>query len=196
MEELSRRAREAATSHLALYDALEVSHHQYAGRLAQACAIRDQAQQVHGLAFGQEAKYAAEPVVAEAERVVQAFTELARAWEQRASMFLDEHPDILLPLAERRAQEEQTRQAEPLAAGDRRLNALVAECQEATRTGLLTESRRLVEKMEREFPDQTATTDALRTRLEQRERTAKDDAARWRLLRALTTRRAATWKAR
>src|SRR5262249_20116549 len=83
VEELSRRARETATSDLGLYDALEASQQQYAGRLTQACAIRDQAQQVHDRAFGQEARRAAEPVVAEAERVVQAFTELSNAWQQR-----------------------------------------------------------------------------------------------------------------
>src|SRR5437763_1931735 len=82
--------------------------------------------------------------VGEAQRVVGAFTELASAWEQRASVFLDEHPDIQLLLAERKAQEEQVRQAEVLAARDRRLRALVAECQEATRTGLLHDGRRLV----------------------------------------------------
>ena len=147
-------------------------------RLAQACTIRDQAQQVHERAFGQEARRAAEPVVAEAERVVGAFTELASAWEQRASVFLDEHPDIQLLLAERKTQEEQARQAEVLAARDRRLRALVAECQEATRTGLLHDARRLVDSIQREFPDQTEAIDALRVRLEQRERAAKDDAAR------------------
>lgn len=178
VEELSRRAREAATNDLALHDALEASGQQYAGRLAQACAIRDQARQVHEYAFGQEARRAAEPVVAEAERVVGAFTELSNAWQQRASVFLHEHPDIHLLLAERQAQKEEARRAEALAARDRRLRALVAECQEATRTGLLHDARRLVEGIEREFPKQTPAIDALRMRLEQRERAAKDDAAR------------------
>jgi hypothetical protein len=178
VEELSRRARQAATGDLGLFDALEASQQQYAGRLAQACALRDQAKQVHERAFGQEARRAAEPVVAEAERVVGAFTELASAWEKRASVFLDEHPDIQLLLAERNAQEEQARQAEVLAARDRRLRALVAECQEVTRTGLLHDGRRLADSIEREFPDQTAAIDALRVRLEQRERAASDDAAR------------------
>src|SRR5207302_6759620 len=91
VEELSRRAREAATSDLALYDALEASQQQYAGRLAQAYAIREQAHQVHERAFGQEARDAAGPVVADAERVVHAFTELSSAWQQRASVFLQEH---------------------------------------------------------------------------------------------------------
>jgi hypothetical protein len=178
VEELSRRAREAATGDLAVYDSLEASQQQYADRLAQACAIRNQACQVHERAFGQEAKHAAEPVVVDAERVVHAFTELSRAWQQRASGFLEEHPDIQLLLAERQAQEEQRRTAEAIAARERRLLALVADCQEAARSGLLNDARRLVDRIEREFPDQTPTTDALRRQLEQRERAAKDDAAR------------------
>ncbi|HET6315404.1 MAG TPA: hypothetical protein VFG86_03020, partial [Chloroflexota bacterium] len=151
---------------------------QYAGRLAQASAIRDQVHLVHERAFGQEARRAAELVVDEADRVVQAFNDLASAWRQRASVFLHEHGDIQLLLAERQAQEEQARQAEALAARDRRLRALVANCEEATRTGLLHDARRLLEGIEREFPDQTTTIDALRLRLDHRERAAKDDAAR------------------
>jgi hypothetical protein len=161
-----------------LYEALEASQQQYAGRLAQARTILDQVQEVHGRAFGQEARRAAEPVVAEAERVVQAFTELSSTWQQRASVFMSEHPDIQLLLSERQAQEEQARQAEVLAARDRRLRTLVANFEEATRTGLLNDGRRLVDSIEREFPDQAATIDALRTRLVHRERAAKDDVAR------------------
>ena len=41
-----------------------------------------------------------------------------------------------------------------------------------------TTARRLVDSIQREFPDQTEAIDALRVRLEQRERAAKDDAAR------------------
>src|SRR5207244_9270201 len=84
VEELSRRAREVASTDLALYDALQASHQQYSERLGQACAIRDQALEVHQRAFGHEAKSAAEPMVADAERVVQAFTHLSDAWYRRA----------------------------------------------------------------------------------------------------------------
>jgi hypothetical protein len=177
-EELSRRAREAAIGDFAVCDSLEASQQQYADRLAQACTIRDRACQVHERAFGREARDAAEPVVADAYRVVHAFTELSSAWGQRASMFLEEHPDIQLLLAERQAQEEQRRNAEAIAARERPVRALVGECEEAARSGLLNDARRLVDRIEREFPDHTATTDVLRRKLEQRERAAKDDAAR------------------
>jgi len=93
-------------------------------------------------------------------------------------VFLQEHPDIQLLLAERYAQEEQTRQANAIAARERRLLALSNECQEAARAGRLHDARQLLERIEREFPDQTPAIDALRTRIEHRERAAKDDAAR------------------
>src|SRR5690242_12389705 len=65
VEELSRCAREAAIGDLAVYDSLEASQQQYADGLEQARAIRDQARQVHERAFGQQAKHAAEPIVAD-----------------------------------------------------------------------------------------------------------------------------------
>jgi hypothetical protein len=92
-------------------------------------------------------------------------------------MFLHEHPGIQLLLAERQLEEQQAREAEALAARDRRLRALAAQCENATQTGLVHVARRLVEGIEQEFPEQTATIHALRLRLEQRERAAKDDAA-------------------
>jgi hypothetical protein len=178
VEDLSRRAREVATTDLGLYDALVASEGQYADRLAHACAIRDQAREVHGRAFGHEARSAAEPIVAEAERVVGAFTHLASAWRERATAFLDEHPDIQLLLAERQSEQEQARQHEARVARDRRLRALIAACDEATRTGLLQEAHRLVEAVDREFPEQVATIEGLRKNVERQQRCAKDDAAR------------------
>ena len=178
VEELSRRAREVASTDLALYDALQASQQQYSERLGQACAIRDQAQDVHQRAFGHDAKNAAAPIVAEADRVVQAFTHLSDAWYRRACNFLDEHPDIQLLLAEREAQEQQARQAEARAARERRLQVLVAAFEEAVGCGVLHEARRILEAISREFPDQTLTTDQFQLNLEQRERKAKDDVAR------------------
>jgi hypothetical protein len=178
VEELSRRAREAATTDLALYEALHASQQQYVDRLAQATALRDQACGVHDRAFGMEARSAAEPLVANAERVVRAFAELSGAWEERASAFLQEHPDVELLLAEQRLQEEQARQAEALQARERRLRSLVAAFDEANRTGATYEGRRLLEVIGREFPEQTAAIEAIRLRVAHGERAAKDDAAR------------------
>lgn len=178
VEELSRRARDLATTDLSRYDALLESQAQYADRLAQACAIRDQAREVHDRAFGHEARSAAEPIITEAERVVDAFTRLANAWQQRATAFADEHPDIQLLLAERQAEQEHARQAEARTGREQRLRALVAACDEATRTGLLQEARRIVDALDSEFPDQVAIVEALRRNIERQERAVKDDAAR------------------
>jgi hypothetical protein len=177
VEELSRRARETAAGDLALYQALLASQQQYAERLDQACAIRDQAHSVLEHAFGQAARAAAEPLVAEAERVLQAFTQLAVAWQQRASDFLVEHPDVELLLAERRAQEEQARRQETLAARAHRLKLVVASSEEALDQGLLAEGRRLLAALEHEFPGETATIHRLRLKLEQCVRAARDAAA-------------------
>src|SRR5262249_46997195 len=178
VEELSRRAREVATSDLARYDALLVSRQQYAGRLEQASTIRDQARQALECAFGQEARSAAEPLVVEAERVVHAFTDLAAAWEQRASMFAEEHPDIRQLLIERQAEQEHARKQEAIAARARRLQMLAEGCEDAIEHGLLHEGHRLLEALAREFPEQTSTVQRLRLALQQKQRAEKDSVAR------------------
>ena len=178
VEELSRKARETATSDLALYQALLTSQQQYADRLEQAGTIRNQARTVLERAFGQAARAAAEPLVAEAERVVQAVTQLASTWQQRASAFLAEHPDVELLLAERRAAEEQARRQEGLATRAHRLNVLLASGDDALKQGLLAEGRRLLAALEHEFPEETATIDRVRLKVEQCVRAEKDAAAR------------------
>jgi len=178
VEELSRRARAAATTDLGRYEALVASHQQYAVRVNDAIGIRERAHEVLERAFGQEAKDAAEPLFAECERVLQAFRQLESHWPQRASTFLDEHPDVELLLSERRAQEEQLRQQEVLAARARRLQTLIASSDDAFTQGLPREGRRVLEVVEREFPEQTSTIQQLRLRLEQCLRAEKDNAAR------------------
>jgi hypothetical protein len=79
VEELSRQARDAAADDFTKYEALVLSYQQYAERLEHASAIRDQALGVFESAFGHAARTAAEPLVAEADRVVQAFAQLAGA---------------------------------------------------------------------------------------------------------------------
>src|SRR5207237_9933950 len=58
------------------------------------------------------------------------------------------------------------------------LQALLMASDEAIKQGVLHEGRRLLEILEREFPDQTSGKDQLRLRLEQRQRADKDNAAR------------------
>jgi hypothetical protein len=178
VEDLSRRAREIASTDLARYDALLNSQQQYDTGLEQARAIRDQAIDVRERAFGHEAKSAAEPLVADAERVLEAFTELSTAWQERASAFLLQHPDVSFLLLERDADVERARQAELAAARVRQLQTLIAACDAAIRHGVLKEARRLLDLIEAEFPEQTSTREQLRLSLLRRERAEKDDAAR------------------
>jgi len=178
VEELSRQAREAASCDLATYDALLASHLQYATQLEQACAIRDQASEAHDRAFGQEARNAAEPILADAERIAQAFAHLSSAWQERASAFVNQHPDIQLLIDERDNQAELARQKEVQAAHHLRLQALITACDGAIRQGILREGRRLVDAIDAEFPEQTTVRDQLRLALQRRERADKDEAAR------------------
>jgi hypothetical protein len=178
VEELSRKAREAAADDFARYETLVQSYQQYAQRLGHAGAIRDQAHGVLEKAFGRVARAAAEPLVAEADRVVHAFSQLARAWQDQSGAFLGEHPDVELLLAERQAQEQAAQRAEANAARERRCKAVLASAQEAIRQGIVTEARRAYELFEREFPEQRATIDELRQRLERCERAESDASAR------------------
>jgi hypothetical protein len=178
VEELSRQARETATGDLARYDALAVSRQQYAERLEHACAIRDQARLMLERAFGQAARAAAQPLVFEAERVLQAFADLATAWQERTSAFLAKHPDVELLLSERLREQEHARRQEARLARARRLDVLVSSTEEALEQGLLVEGERLLAVLQREFPDQTATIDRLRLGLEQRVSAERDAAAR------------------
>ncbi len=178
VEELSRQAREAAVGDFAKYETLVLSFQQYAERLEQAGAIRVQALGVLARAFGHAARAAAEPLAAEADRVVRAFAQLADAWQDEAAAFLGEHPDVELLLAERQAHEQAARREEANAARERRCKALVASAQEAVSQGIVTEARRAFELFEREFPEQRATIEELRQRLERCERVESDAAAR------------------
>jgi hypothetical protein len=155
-----------------------LSYQQYAERLEHACTIRDQALGALERAFGHAARTAAEPLVVEADRVVQAFTQLAGAWQDQSAAFLGEHPDVELLFAERQAQEQAAQRAEASAARERRCKALVASVQEAIRQGVVTEARLAFELLEREFPEQRATIDELRQRLERCERAESDATAR------------------
>ncbi|MBV9329912.1 MAG: hypothetical protein JO352_39930 [Chloroflexi bacterium] len=94
VEELSRQAREVAASDLALYNGIAASRLQFDEGLAEARRIGQEAQAVYDRAFGRQAKAVAEPAVAEAREVEQAFSELAQAWRRQAEAFLVEHPNV------------------------------------------------------------------------------------------------------
>src|SRR5439155_22374081 len=112
VEELSRRAREAAASDLALYNGIAASQRQFEEGLAEAQRIGQEAEDVYKRAFGRDAKAVAEPAVAEAREVEQAFAELADAWRQRAEFFLSDHLDVETLLAEQRQRDEEAHRRE------------------------------------------------------------------------------------
>jgi hypothetical protein len=126
VEELSRRAREAAVDDLARYESLAASTDQYGRGLEQARAICVQVRETRDNSFGQAAKAAAEELVAEAEQVLAAFTQLVAAWKAQENSFLATHPDVDLLVAERQALEVEARRQEAVAALARRRDALLA----------------------------------------------------------------------
>jgi hypothetical protein len=182
VEDLSRQAREAAVGDLARYEVLVASAGQYGRSLEQARVIRDQARDALGRAFGQAARAVAEPLVAEAERVLAAFDQLVNAWQEQAGSFLAAHPDVELLVVEQRAQEAEARQREARAAQAQRRDSLLASVDAALDERVLPEARRALALVEREFPGDTEAVRLRQQRLQQAVRAEKDFAARQALL--------------
>jgi hypothetical protein len=177
VEELSRSAREAAAGDPSRYEALLKSSLQYRHGLDQATVIRDQARNVLDQAFGQAARAAAEPLLAEAEGVLAALTHLMRSWHEQADGFLTAHPDVELLLAERHAQEQAARDQEVRAERLRRHEALLASVDAALDERVFVEARRALSVFEREFSDDTSSSLARQPRLDQLIRLEHDDVA-------------------
>ena len=182
VEDLSRRAREAAVDDLARYESLAASADQYGRGLEQARAICVQVRETRDNSFGLAAKAAAEELVAEAEQVLAAFTQLFAAWKEQESSFLATHPDVDLLVAERQALEAEARRQEAVAALARRRDSLLASVDAALEEHVLTEARRALAIFEREFPDDLENLRLRRERLQQGIRAEKDLAARQALL--------------
>lgn len=178
VEELSRRAREVAASDLALYNGIAASQQQFEEGLAEARRIGQEAQAVYQRAFGREAKALAEPAVAEAREVEQAFTELAQAWRHQAETFLAEHPDVETLIAEERQHGEEARRREAARARAERFQQLVTGFDAALRQGLLDDARDCLKMLGREFPAEAERVAPLHDRLDHRVRATNDAAAR------------------
>ncbi len=184
VEELSRRAREAAASDLALFNGIAASQHQFEEGLAEARHLSQEAQAVYHRAFGREARAVAEPAVAEAREVEQAFADLADAWRHQAESFLSEHPDVELLLAEQDEQHEEARRHEAARARAQCLQELVAATDAALRQGQLDDARACLKQLGRDFPTEAPRLAPLQERLDHRVRAANDAAARRTLLQA------------
>jgi hypothetical protein len=184
VEELSRRAREAAASDLTLYSGIAASQRQFEHGLAEARRIGQEALSVYERAFGREAKAVAEPAVAEAREVEQAFAELADAWRNQAETFLADHPDVEALLAEQQQHTEKARRREIAHTKAERFQQLVTATDAALRQGLLDDARDCLKLLGREFPAEAARLAPLQERLDHRVRAANDAAARRTLLQA------------
>ncbi len=178
IEELSRKAREAATSDLARYDGVLASQRQFEQGRDEAIRIREQAQSLFDSAFGHAARAAAEPALLEARDVEQAFADLADSWRRHADAFLLGHPDVAVLLDERRQQEREARRREAQAAATRRLDEIVAGGDAALRLGLLDEANAYLTLLRREFSSESARIKSLQNRIDDRVRAHKDAAAR------------------
>jgi hypothetical protein len=178
VEELSRRAREAAASDLALYNGIAASQRQFEEGLAEAQRIGHEAEDVYKRAFGREAKAVAEPAVVEAREVERAFAELADAWRQQAVSFLSQHPDVESLLEERRQQDEESRRREIARARAERFQQLVNGTDAALRQGLFDDARDCLRMLGSEFPAEADRVKPLHDRLLHRVRAANDAAAR------------------
>ena len=178
VEELSRQARDVAATDLGLYEGMLASRRQFEASLGEAQRLRVQAEQVLERAFGQQARATAEPLVAEARQVEQAFAQLAESWQRQADAFLDEHPDVQALLAEQRREQEAARRQEAALARARRLQALVADADEALAQGVVGQARQSLQVLQREFPEEGAHIERLRQGIEQQVRAEKDAAAR------------------
>jgi hypothetical protein len=178
VEELSRQAREVAASDLALYNGIAASRLQFDEGLAEARRIRQEAQAVYDRAFGRQAKAVAEPAVAEAREVQQAFAELAEAWRQQADTFLVEHPDVESLIKEERQRDDLVRRREVARAKSERFQQLVSAVDGALRQGLLDDARDCLKMLGREFPDEADRVAPLHERLNHRVRASNDAAAR------------------
>lgn len=184
IEELSKQARQAAATDYETYASVRQSADQYRAGFAEAAAIRDQVRNALERAFGAAAKSAAEPLLAEATQIQNAFEHLSSAWEQRAARFLDEHPDVQVWLAEQYAREEEARREEAAAARNRRLESLVAAADAAISAHVISEAQRVLGALEREFEEESSLLADVKRRVQHCVRAERDDAARRALARA------------
>jgi hypothetical protein len=192
VEELSRRAREAAASDLELYNGIAASQRQFEDGLADARRIGQEAEDVYKRAFGREAKAVAQPAVAEAREVEQAFAELAGAWRQKAELFLSEHPDVESLLSEQRQLGEEARRREIARGKAERFQQLVNATDGALRQGLLDDARDCLKMLASDFPNEADRLKPLHDRLQHRVRAINDAAARRTLVEASELQGAAT----
>ena len=144
----------------------------------QARTIRDEANQVLTHAFGQEARAAAEPLLAQAEQVLSGFTQLVAACYEELDGFLTSHPDVEVLLRERAVLEQEAREREAQAGRLRQRDEMLASIDAALEARRFADARRGLAVFERDFPDDGLTFVPRQRRLVQLIRAERDDVAR------------------
>jgi hypothetical protein len=178
VEELSRRAREAAASDLAHYDALVTARQVLEHHQLESASIRQRAEQLVVSAFGEQARAVAVSTLREARELEQALTDLVEERTAEVAAFQSDHPDVDALVEERRQQVADARRAEiELARAQRRTDLLNAG-ELAVRQGALGEAQECLRCLKAEFPTEEERVSALRARLHQRVQAARDAAAR------------------
>jgi hypothetical protein len=178
VERLSRRAREAAASDLAHYDALVTARQVLEHHQREAAGIRERAEQLAASAFGQQARAVAASTLAEARQLEQTLGDLAGQRTAEAADFQAEHPDVEALVEERHQQAAEARRRELEAERARRLADLLQAGELALRQGALAETQECLRRLKAEFPSQEEQIGALRTRLHQGAQAARDATAR------------------
>ena len=178
VERLSRRAREAAASDLAHYDALVTARQVLEHHQREAAGIRERAEQLAASAFGQQARAVAASTLAEARQLEQTLGDLAGQRTAEAADFQAEHPDVEALVEERQQQAAEARRRELETERARRLADLLQAGELALRQGALAEAQECLRRLKAEFPSQEEQIAALRTRLHQRAQAARDATAR------------------
>ncbi|HEY2594418.1 MAG TPA: hypothetical protein VGK33_11000 [Chloroflexota bacterium] len=184
VEQLSRRAREAAASHLAQYDALVTARQVLEHHQREAAGIRERAEQLAANAFGHQARAVAASTLTEARQLEQTLGDLAGQQIAEAADFQAEHPDLETLVEERQQQAAEARRRELEAERARRLADLLKAGDLALRQGALAEAQECLRRLKAEFPGQEEQIGTLRTRLHQRAQAARDATARVALERA------------
>ncbi|MBV9595922.1 MAG: hypothetical protein JOZ87_03600 [Chloroflexi bacterium] len=184
VEQLSRRAREAAASDLAHYDALVTAQQVLEHHQREAAGIRQRAEQLVASAFGQQARLVAASTRAEARDFEQALSSLVEQRTSEAATFEANHPDVGALVQERRQQAAEARRRELEAERAQRMVDLLQAGELALRQGAFPEAVECLRRLKAEFPAEEERIGTLRARLHQRAHAARDAAARANLERA------------
>jgi hypothetical protein len=178
VEQLSRRARDAAASDLAHYDALVTARQVLEHHQQESAGIRKRAEELMVSAFGEQARAVAASTLREARELEQAITDLVEQRTTEAAAFQSDHPDVEALVEERRQQVAEARRVELATARAQRLTDLLQAGELAVRQGALGDAQECLRCLKAEFPTEEERISTLRTRLHQRVQAAWDAAAR------------------